>query len=152
MKTDILLDHDITESMVDHLFESMGGSDVKVRLSSADMNPIEGTLAYDIEDVVIETKRGSIRVPSAGVLNLDVDPTELAQKVQKEANGEAIEIVDLKVAQPPDNFKYGRNRAKYTLTASYLTNDGKNQNVDLTFDSIGFEPSPEFTEQVGGLT
>lgn len=152
MKTDILLEDNITESMVDHIFEGMGGPNVKIRLSSADMNQIEGTLSYNIEDVVVETKRGSIRVTQAGVLSLDVDPDDLAEKIQKSANGEAVEIVDLRVEQPPDDFNFGRNKAKYTLTASYLTNDGKNQQAELTFDSIGFEPSPEFDEQVDSLT
>ena len=138
--------------MLNHIFESMGGPNVKIRLSSSDMNQIEGTLSYNIEDVVVETKRGSIRIPHAGVLSLDVDPDELAAKVQKSANGQAVEVVDLRVEQPPDDFNYGRNRAKYTLTASYLTTDGKNQQTEVTFDSIGFDPTPEFTEQVGSLT
>lgn len=152
MKTDVLSGPDIVDNMVNSLFEGMGAFNVKVRLSSADMNPVEGTLSYNVEDVVIETKGGSARVSDGGVLELDVNPDELAEKLQSKTSGEAVEIVDLRVEDPPDDFNYGRNKADYTLTASYLTKDGANKNVELKFNSVAFTPSEEFTEQMYKLT
>lgn len=152
MKTDILQEPDIVKSMIDRVSESMGNFDVQVRLSSADMNLIPGTLTYNIEDAVINTKAGSVRLASAGTITLDVDAYELAEKINSKTDGSVVEVTDITVEQPPDDFKYGKTTSDYTLMVGYVTGDGKSGKTNLRFSDIEFDPSPEFMDRLRGLT
>jgi hypothetical protein len=152
MKADVFNEQNTVRTAMERIVESMGAFNVSVRLSGADMNAIPGTLTYELEDVPVETKKGSAVVPSAGTLSLNIGTEELAERVFEKTNGKVDEIVDIRVTQPPSDFKYGNNISEYTVSVFYVTEDGDNGSVELEFDNIGFSPSEQFFEQLRNLT
>lgn len=126
----------------DILTEAKDGEfDIKVRMSGADLNNIPDSLTYNITDVVLETKKGSVRIPKGGMISLDIGPEELAKKLSATTDAEAKEVINVQLKQPPSDFKYGSNKSTYSVTVEYVTEEGERESVDLQFNKIDFTPS-----------
>lgn len=117
------------------------GFDVKIRISGADLENIPDSLSYNITDVVLETKKGSVKVPDGGIVSLNIGPKQLAKRVAEATNKDAQEVINIKLNNPPSDFKLGSNKSTYSVTVEYVTDEGNREDVDLKFNDIDFNPS-----------